>query len=62
MRTGFCALPPRGFHAVKVVAKGAVFRGHILTGRAAREGDGEGRGGPDSRSARVLDFPALAMG
>ncbi len=36
VRTGFCALPPRDFQAVKVTAKGAVFRGHIHTGRAAR--------------------------
>ncbi|MGI5421582.1 hypothetical protein [Actinomadura luteofluorescens] len=58
VRTGFCALPPRGFRAVRVAAKGAVFRGHILTGRAA----GEDAGGPGARSARVLDFPALALG
>lgn len=63
VRTGFCALPPRGFRAVRVVAKGAVFRGHILAGRAVGEeaGDDAG-GGPGSRSARVLDFPALALG
>ncbi|WP_240809828.1 hypothetical protein [Actinomadura sp. WMMA1423] len=62
VRTGFCALPPHGFHSVKVVAKGSVFRGHILTGRAARHDSGEDAGGPEPRSARVLDFPALAMG
>lgn len=66
VRTGFCALPPRGFRAVRVAAKGAVFRGHILTGRAGREDSGEdaggARGGPGARSARVLDFPALALG
>lgn len=61
VRTGFCALPPRGFRAVKVAAKGAVFRGHILTGRAAREDAAEDAGGPGTRSARVLDFPALAL-
>jgi hypothetical protein len=63
VRTGFCSLAPREFQAVKVVAKGATFRGHILNGRAARAtADGEG-GGPDARSApdaRVLEFPALA--
>ncbi|WP_207943686.1 adenylate/guanylate cyclase domain-containing protein [Actinomadura sp. KC345] len=64
VRTGFCALRPRDFQAIKVTAKGAAFRGHILTGRAARrDGAGGGRGGPDTGSApgaRVLDFPALA--
>ncbi|GAA0234154.1 hypothetical protein GCM10009527_033270 [Actinomadura nitritigenes] len=29
VRTGFCALRPDAFQAVKVTAKGAVFRGHI---------------------------------
>ncbi|WP_021598917.1 hypothetical protein [Actinomadura welshii] len=63
VRTGFCALPPGDFHAVKVVAKGAAFRGHILTGRAARSGAPSARGGQDPGfvpRARVLDFPALA--
>lgn len=70
VRTGFCALPPQAFQAIKVTAKGTAFRGHILAGRAARRndrGDGESageRGGPGDRSAsgaRVLDFPALAV-
>ncbi|WP_242608978.1 hypothetical protein [Actinomadura formosensis] len=67
VRTGFCALPPRDFQAVKVVAKGTAFRGHIHTGRAARrQADADGaRGGPASRSAprhaRVLTLPALAV-
>ncbi|MGH3241802.1 MAG: hypothetical protein ACRDNL_15625 [Spirillospora sp.] len=73
VRTGFCALPPEAFQAIKVSAKGAAFRGHILTGRAVRraglpdergEGDG-GRGGPPgdrpAADARVLEFPALAV-
>ncbi|WP_207946986.1 hypothetical protein, partial [Actinomadura sp. 7K507] len=62
VRTGFCTLPPRDFQAIKVTAKGAAFRGHILTGRAARrdgaDGSGSERGGPDTGSApgaRVLD-------
>jgi hypothetical protein len=73
VRTGFCALPPHDFQAVKVTAKGAVFRGHIHTGRihtgrAARRAargeaaaDGE-RGGPASGPpphARVLTLPTL---
>ncbi|GAA0595693.1 hypothetical protein [Actinomadura livida] len=61
VRTGFCALRPQAFQPIKVTAKGAAFRGHILTGRAARGsgtgGTGGERGGP---GARVLDFPALA--
>ncbi|WP_433472756.1 hypothetical protein ACQPZP_28265 [Spirillospora sp. CA-142024] len=64
VRTGFCALPPRDFHAVKIVAKGTTFRGHILTGRTPREGAEGERGGPGAASAphaRVLDFPALAV-
>ncbi|WP_246237243.1 hypothetical protein [Actinomadura chibensis] len=68
VRTGFCALPPEAFQPVKVTAKGAAFRGHILTGRAARRGRRTGgtagdSGGPGDRpapGARVLDFPALA--
>jgi hypothetical protein len=63
VRTGFCSLPPGEFRAVRVVAKGAAFRGHILTGRAARPGARPARGGPDrglAPRARVLDFPALA--
>ncbi|MFG2243685.1 hypothetical protein [Spirillospora sp. NPDC048823] len=70
VRTGFCALPPGAFQAIKVTAKGASFRGHILTGRAARRdgrddaGDAGGeRDGSDigpAPGARVLDFPALA--
>jgi hypothetical protein len=65
VRTGFCALPPRDFQAVKVTAKGAVFRGHIHTGRAARSGArrdaGGERGGPDpGPPARVLTLPAAA--
>lgn len=65
VQTGFCALPPGAFQAIKVTAKGAAFRGHILTGRAVRGGDasGEERGGPDGRpapEARVFDFPAMA--
>ncbi|HEY8478498.1 MAG TPA: hypothetical protein VIL71_01595 [Spirillospora sp.] len=63
VRTGFCSLRPQAFHPVKVTAKGAAFRGHILTGPAVRAGaDGE-RSGPDTGhapGARVLDFPALA--
>ncbi|MFI0407368.1 hypothetical protein [Actinomadura sp. 3N508] len=75
VRTGFCALPPEAFQAIKVTAKGAIFRGHILTGRAVRRGglpdgrgrgeDGGERGGPPGDAAgpdaRVLDFPALAF-
>ncbi|WP_207928839.1 hypothetical protein [Actinomadura sp. 6K520] len=67
VRTGFCALRPQAFQPIKVTAKGAAFRGHILTGRAARgsgadgadgaDGTGGERGGP---GARVLGFPALA--
>lgn len=67
VRTGFCALRPQAFQPVKVTAKGAAFRGHILTGRAARaaaaDGPGGRRGGSDATpgpGARVLDFPALA--
>ncbi|MFC4051700.1 hypothetical protein ACFOY4_18595 [Actinomadura syzygii] len=68
VRTGFCALPPEAFQPIKVTAKGAAFRGHILTGRAARRGRRTGGtagdpGGPGVRpaaGARVLDFPALA--
>lgn len=66
VRTGFCALSPRDFQAVKVVAKGTTFRGHIHTGRAARRHAGAGgeRGEPASRPAprpaRVLTLPALA--
>ncbi|WP_246179259.1 hypothetical protein [Actinomadura decatromicini] len=69
VRTGFCALPPEAFQPIKVTAKGAAFRGHILTGRAARRGRRDGgaagdSGGPGDRpapGARVLDFPALAV-
>ncbi|CNE71888.1 Uncharacterised protein [Mycobacterium tuberculosis] len=69
VRTGFCALPPHEFQAVKVVAKGAAFRGHIHTGRAARRparreaGAGGERGGPASGApphARVLTLPTAA--
>lgn len=68
VQTGFCSLPPAEFEAIKIVAKGATFRGHILTGRAGRDGrggngrggDGE-RGGPGDRSAALLDFPAFAV-
>ncbi|MFI0348832.1 hypothetical protein [Actinomadura sp. 9N407] len=67
VQTGFCALPPAAFQAIKVTAKGTAFRGHMLTGRAegrARERHGE-RGGPGDRSAppgaRVLEFPPLAV-
>ncbi|WP_207945042.1 hypothetical protein [Actinomadura rubrisoli] len=68
VQTGFCALPPEAFQAIKVTAKGAVFRGHILTGRAARSvGGGDAAGGdrdrPDGRpaaDAQVFDFAALA--
>ncbi|GAA2168411.1 hypothetical protein [Actinomadura napierensis] len=64
VRTGFCALRPDAFTAVKVTAKGAVFRGHILTGRtAALASGGDEQGGPagdGGPGARVLDFPALA--
>ncbi|WUI02445.1 hypothetical protein OHR68_11785 [Spirillospora sp. NBC_00431] len=73
VRTGFCALPPEAFQAIRVSAKGASFRGHILTGRAVRRAglpdgrgeDGGGRGGPPgdraAPDARVLDFPAFAV-
>ncbi|WP_131742340.1 hypothetical protein [Actinomadura roseirufa] len=66
VQTGFCALPPEAFHAIKVTAKGATFRGHVLTGRATRGGEapGEERSGPDgppAADAHVLDFPALAV-
>ncbi|MFG2015939.1 hypothetical protein [Actinomadura geliboluensis] len=68
VRTGFCTLPPQEFQAVKVAAKGAVFRGHIHTGRAAGRAPGTAgaRGGPASRPApeapegRVLTLPRLA--
>ncbi|MFI0483331.1 hypothetical protein [Actinomadura sp. 9N215] len=72
VRTGFCALPPEAFQAIKVTAKGAAFRGHILTGRTVRRNGlpdergegGDGRGAPPgdrpAPDARVLDFPALA--
>ncbi|MBO2457241.1 hypothetical protein [Actinomadura violacea] len=72
VRTGFCALRPEAFQAVKVTAKGAVFRGHILTDRAAlapaggpggESGGTGGAGGPGGGpggDARVFDFPALA--
>ncbi|SNS45470.1 hypothetical protein SAMN05443665_1004119 [Actinomadura meyerae] len=69
VRTGFCALPPHEFQAVKVAAKGATFRGHIHTGRAAGRaaGDAGARGGPASRpapgapgDARILTLPQLA--
>ncbi|WP_243708664.1 hypothetical protein [Actinomadura sp. GC306] len=67
VRTGFCALRPRAFRPVKVVAKGAAFRGHILTGRPARDGGADGADGADGGTggergpgARLLDFPALA--
>ncbi|WP_233526264.1 hypothetical protein [Actinomadura spongiicola] len=84
VRTGFCALAPEAFQAIKVTAKGTAFRGHILTGRAAHRPaeteargdrhDGGGGGGGDSGcgggepgdrlapEARVLDFPAFAVG
>ncbi|MDL4820826.1 hypothetical protein [Actinomadura opuntiae] len=64
VRTGFCALRPDAFTAVKVTAKGAVFRGHILTGRPAALAPGgaerDGPAGDGGPGARVLDFPALA--
>lgn len=70
VRTGFCALRPDAFQAVKVTAKGAVFRGHILTDRAALAPAGGSGGGNDGSGgqggegpaddARVFDFPALA--
>ncbi|MFP3969158.1 hypothetical protein SMC26_43165 [Actinomadura fulvescens] len=66
--TGFCALPPAGFQAIKVMAKGAAFRGHIFTGPVAGTDEG-GAGGPGDRpsarmpagppGARVHDFPTL---
>ncbi|MFD0684780.1 hypothetical protein [Actinomadura fibrosa] len=63
VQTGFCSLPPEAFRAVKVTAKGAVFRGHMLTGRAVRGGaapvGGDRQDGPPGQ-ARVLEFPALA--
>ncbi|WP_211245861.1 hypothetical protein [Actinomadura oligospora] len=31
VRSGFCALPESAFQAVRITAKGAVFRGHLLT-------------------------------
>ncbi|MFG2000776.1 hypothetical protein ACGFNU_16690 [Spirillospora sp. NPDC048911] len=68
VQTGFCALPPAAFHAIKVKAKGAAFRGHIFTGPVAGA-DEEGADGPGDRPAgrvrgggdggRVYDFPAL---
>ncbi|WP_245667517.1 hypothetical protein [Actinomadura macra] len=66
VQTGFCALPPGAFQPIKVTAKGTAFRGHILTGRIAKDGDAGGgeRGGPEGRpaaDARVFDFPALAV-
>lgn len=45
VRTGFCALPPAAFTAIKVTAKGAVFRGHMLTGRAGAREDPPRNGG-----------------
>ncbi|MFC9975067.1 hypothetical protein ACFVH6_29615 [Spirillospora sp. NPDC127200] len=68
VRTGFVSLPAGGFEAVEVTAKGAVFRGHIFTGRIAdggaarprgRGGSGDGSGDGPAPGARVLDFPAL---
>jgi len=66
VQTGFCALPPEAFEPIKVTAKGAAFRGHILTGRLAQGGDtgGDEYGGPGSRpaaAARVFDVPALVL-
>ncbi|MEW2353944.1 hypothetical protein [Spirillospora sp. NPDC029432] len=65
VRTGFCALPPAAFQPIKVTAKGAAFRGHMLTGPAEGRRAQGGRGGPGDRSAppggRVLDFPRLAV-
>ena len=63
VRTGFCALAPSAFRAIKVTAKGAVFRGHILTGEAARRNARprerrDRTAGPPG--ARVLDLPSLA--
>ncbi|WP_202124797.1 hypothetical protein [Actinomadura physcomitrii] len=70
VRTGFCALRPEAFHPIKVTAKGAVFRGHILTDGAVLApaggpgGQSGGSGGPGgdvpAGDARVFDFPALA--
>jgi hypothetical protein len=65
VRTGFCALPPSAFQAIKVTAKGSAFRGHILTGKVERRGANprEEGGGPDAwpGSARVFDFPSLTV-
>ncbi|MFG2091595.1 hypothetical protein [Spirillospora sp. NPDC048824] len=55
VQTGFCALPPAAFRAIKVTAKGAVLGGHILTGRAERRGGVE----PSPRDVQAIDFPAL---
>ncbi|QFG20482.1 hypothetical protein [Actinomadura sp. WMMB 499] len=74
VQTGFCALAPGAFRPMKTVAKGASFRGHLLTGalrdaaRAARPapagGDGTDAGGsagpPGGPPARVFSLPALA--
>ncbi|MFF5262755.1 hypothetical protein ACFY4C_27805 [Actinomadura viridis] len=68
VQTGFCALPPAAFQPIKVSAKGAVFRGHMLTGEAesrgaAGRGERDGPGGhspaPPPGGARVLDFARL---
>ncbi|GGV24367.1 hypothetical protein GCM10010182_53630 [Actinomadura cremea] len=74
VQTGFCALAPGAFQPMKITAKGAAFRGHLLTGalpgaaaRASRPAgrDGADAGGPagppGGTPARVYSFPALAV-
>lgn len=54
VRTGFCALPPTAFQAVKVTAKGKTFRGHVLIGEAERRGTSA-----PSSGVRVFGLPQL---
>ncbi|POM23433.1 hypothetical protein BTM25_45860 [Actinomadura rubteroloni] len=60
VRTGFCALPPRDFDPIRVRAKGAVFRGHVLTGPLRGPRGADGVPGPPVPSARIPGFPVLA--
>ncbi|HEU5028793.1 MAG TPA: hypothetical protein VFV01_28045 [Spirillospora sp.] len=54
VRTGFCALGPEAFQPIKVTAKGAVFRGHILTDQRALV-----RNAPDRPRGTVGERPGL---
>ncbi|WP_199486963.1 hypothetical protein [Actinomadura logoneensis] len=61
VRSGFCSLPESAFQPVRVTAKGAVFRGHLLTrlpeaGRARPVREGRRRaseGGPPGGSPQL---------